>query len=401
MLLDLDHFKVINDSLGHDVGDNLLIEVAKRLTACVREEDTVSRLGGDEFVVLLPELNKDREGAVLKAAHIAEKICKKLGEPILNDSHELHISVSIGIVVFFGDTENAADLIKDADNALYKAKDEGRNTYQFYTAEMKLYADSRLVIENELRHALEYGQLELYYQPQIDIQSNCIRGAEALLRWNHADKGLVSPACFIPVAEQTGLIIPIGTWVMKTACLDIAEWNKAEVAKSINYIAVNVSPYQFQQKDFVEIVVNSVNEAGIKANQLEVELTEGVLMHNIGDTLEKLKALKAFGVRIAIDDFGTGYSSLNYLKRFPLDVLKIDQSFVRDITTDTNDAAIVQTIISLANNLQLRVMAEGVETEEQLAFLRDRKCDAFQGYLCSRPVQKDAFIALLDLQFDR
>lgn len=261
---------------------------------------------------------------------------------------------------------------------------------------MKLHADSRLIIENDLRSALKLKQLELYYQPQTRIQDNYICGAEALLRWNHPDKGLISPAMFIPIAEQTSLIIAIGTWVLQTACLQIAEWSKISAAKTIEYIAVNVSPLQFQQKDFVEIVIESVNSTGIQANQLELELTEGVLIQNIGDTLDKLKALKNFGVRIAVDDFGTGYSSLNYLKRFPLDVLKIDQSFVRDISTDQSDAAIVQTIIALANNLHLRVMAEGVETEEQLAYLRDRGCEVYQGYLCSRPLPKAAFIALLN-----
>ena len=400
MLLDLDHFKVINDSLGHEVGDNLLIEVAKRLAASVREEDTVSRLGGDEFVILLHELHQEHDAAKHIAAGIAGKICTLLAEPIKIGNHLLHIGASIGITVFHGMDGHNADLIKNADNAMYKAKDAGRNQYEFYTPEMKIHADSRLLIENELRSALDRGQLELYYQPQTDILSNRICGAEALLRWNHPEKGLVPPGSFIAIAEQTGLIVPIGVWVLQTACRHIAAWNHAGDAKHLSYVAVNVSPHQFQLKNFVAQVSSCIAEAGIDAGQLELELTEGVLIQNIGDTLEKLKALKALGVRIAIDDFGTGYSSLNYLKRFPLDTLKIDQSFVRDISSDPNDAAIVQTIIALAANLNLRVMAEGVETEQQLAFLRDRKCDSFQGYLCSRPLPQTDFIALLQAQND-
>jgi len=396
MLLDLDHFKVINDSLGHDVGDNLLIEVANRLKASVREEDTVARLGGDEFVILLHEINTDRAGATRTAAGIADKICHILAEPIKIDNHVLHIGASIGITVFHSKDDTNADLIKNADNAMYKAKDAGRNKYEFYSAEMKIHADSRLLVETELRHALERGQLELYYQAQTDIPTQRICGAEALLRWNHPEKGLVPPNHFIHIAELTGLIVPIGTWVLRAACRQIAAWNQAGSAKNLGYLAVNVSPHQFQLKDFVPLVASCIAETGIDARQLELELTESVLMQNIGDTLDKLKALKDLGVRVAIDDFGTGYSSLNYLKRFPLDTLKIDQSFVRDICTDANDAAIVQTIIVLANNLNLRVMAEGVETEQQLAFLRDRNCDSFQGYLCSRPIPEAEFIALLN-----
>ena len=401
MLLDLDHFKVINDSLGHGVGDRLLIEVAQRLKKAVREEDTVARLGGDEFVILLFELSLDQQVAEQNAVHIAEKICKKLAEPIIIAQKTLHISVSIGITLFVDESDSSADLIKNADNAMYKAKDAGRNKYQLFSAEMKLSADSRLIIENELRNALLNNELELYYQPQTHILNNTICSAEALLRWHHPNDGLISPTIFIPIAEQTGLIIALGTWVLKTACQQMADWQTQIVAKGIDYIAVNVSPHQFQQKDFVNIVINSVTEAGITPDQLEIELTEGVLMQNVADTRDKLQALKAFGIRIAIDDFGTGYSSLNYLKSFPLDTLKIDQSFVRDITHDSSDAAIVQTIIALANNLNLHVMAEGVETEAQLAFLRERKCDSYQGYLTSRPLPHAEFIKFLTVMAER
>jgi diguanylate cyclase (GGDEF)-like protein/PAS domain S-box-containing protein len=396
MMLDLDYFKVINDSLGHKAGDELLKEIATRLLSCTRREDTVARLGGDEFVILLSHLGKDRDQAMHNVTRVAEKVRHFIAEPVMIEGRDLKITVSIGIVIHQNSDDDATHLLKHADNALYHAKDLGRDNFQFYTENMKITADFRLAVENELRHALEDSQLELYYQPQVTIANNRICGAEALLRWHHPEKGMVSPASFIPIAEQTGLIILIGTWVMKTACLQIAEWNRIKPANPIDYIAVNVSPRQFIQQNFVELVINIINETKINANQLELELTEGVLIHNVEDTLEKLQALKTFGVRIAIDDFGTGYSSLNYIKRFPLDVLKVDKSFIDTVTTDANDAAIVQTIITLAKSLQISVMAEGVETDEQLAFLRLKDCDAFQGYLCSRPLTKKAFLHLLN-----
>ncbi|MDD1611039.1 MAG: EAL domain-containing protein [Methylococcaceae bacterium] len=395
MMLDLDHFKVINDSLGHKAGDELLKEIATRLLSCTRKEDTVARLGGDEFVILLTHLGKNRDQAAQNITKVAEKVRNIVAESVMIEGRDLKITVSIGIVIHQNSDDDATHLIKNADNALYHAKDLGRDNFQFYTENMKITADFRLAVENELRYALEYSQLELYYQPQVTIADNRICGAEALLRWHHPEKGMISPASFIPIAEQTGLIILIGTWAMKTVCLQIAEWNRVKPANPIDYIAINVSPRQFIQQNFVELVINTINETGINPNQLELELTEGILIRNIDDTLEKLQALKAFGVRIAIDDFGTGYSSLNYIKRFPLDVLKVDKSFIDTVTTDANDAAIVQTIITLAKSLQIRVMAEGVETEEQLAFLRLKNCDAFQGYLCSYPVTKEAFLHLL------
>ena len=394
MMLDLDHFKVINDSLGHNVGDELLKEIATRLLSCTRKDDTVARLGGDEFVILLPHLGKNRDHALQNVTKIAEKVRLRVTEPLMIEGRELKMTMSIGIVIHT-DCDNPTTIIQNADNALYYAKDLGRDNFQFYTEKLKINADFRLTVEHELRYALEYSQLEMYYQPQVDMVSNQICGAEALLRWVHPEKGIIPPASFIPIAEQTGLIVQIGTWVMTTVCLQIAEWNRIDRLKPIDYIAVNVSPRQFIQQDFVDVVMNIINETGINASQLELELTEGVLIHNVEDTLEKLQALKAFGVRIAIDDFGTGYSSLNYIKRFPLDVLKIDKSFIDTVTSDLNDAAIVQTIITLAKSLQIRVLAEGVETEEQRAFLGLRNCDAFQGYLCSRPLPKADFLQLL------
>jgi diguanylate cyclase (GGDEF)-like protein/PAS domain S-box-containing protein len=395
MILDLDNFKVINDSLGHTVGDELLKEMAKRLLSCTRPEDTVSRLGGDEFVILLLDLGYNRDEAADNAAQVAEKVRQKLAQPLIIARHELRITVSIGIAIHT-DCDNATHLIRNADNALYHAKDEGRNNYQFFTAEMKNIANLRLEIENELRHALEGSQLELYYQAQVNIADNRICGAEALVRWHHPQKGLMQPANFIYIAEKTELIVLIGTWVIKTACLQIAAWKTLKPPISVEYISVNVSARQFIQQDFVDLVINTVTETAINPKQLELELTESILIHDIDETLEKLKKLKAFGVRIAIDDFGTGYSSLSYLKSIPLDVLKIDKSFINTVTTDSNDAAIVQTIITLAKNLKIRVLAEGVETNEQLAFLREKDCDAFQGYLCSQPLPIGDFLQLLN-----
>jgi diguanylate cyclase (GGDEF)-like protein/PAS domain S-box-containing protein len=396
MMLDLDNFKVINDSLGHTVGDELLKEMAKRLLSCTRTEDTVARLGGDEFVILLLNIGCNREEAAENAAKVAQKVLNALAQPMTLDNHELCVTVSIGIAIY-NDCDTATHLIKHADNALYHAKDLGRNNYQFFTPTMKTIANFRLTMENELRYALEQSQFELYYQPQVDIGDNRISGAEALLRWHHPEKGIISPGIFISIAEETGLIIPIGTWVLKTACLQIAEWNNQEAVVSIDYIAVNVSARQFLQQDFVNLVINTIIETGIKASQLELELTESILIRDIDETLEKLKTLKAFGVRIAIDDFGTGYSSLSYLKSLPLDVLKIDQSFIATVTSDENDAAIVQTIITLAKNLKIRVLAEGVETKEQLEFLRKKDCDGFQGYLRSHPLPVADFLQLLNI----
>lgn len=395
MMLDLDNFKVINDSLGHSIGDELLKEVARRLLECTRIEDSVARLGGDEFVILLLDLGHHKTETADNAAQVAEKVLHSLAQPITLDNHHLHITTSIGIAINT-DADNASLLIKYADNALYSAKGLGRNNYQFYSMEMNATANFRLMVENELRHALEHSQLELYYQPQVDIKTNRISSAEALLRWHHPKKGIISPASFIPIAEKTGLIVLVGTWVIKAACLQIAEWNNLQLTHPIDYLAVNVSARQFIQQDFVELVINTINETGINANQLEIELTEGVLIYDVDDTLKKLQTLKELGVRIAVDDFGTGYSSLSYLKRFPLNMLKIDKSFIDTVTTNTSDAVIVQTIIMLAKGLEISVIAEGVETEQQLEFLRLRECDAFQGYFCSPPVPNAAFLALLD-----
>jgi diguanylate cyclase (GGDEF)-like protein/PAS domain S-box-containing protein len=393
LMIDLDNFKVINDSLGHNIGDELLKEIAKRLLNSTREEDTVTRLGGDEFIVLLTDLSDSREQAIKNATIVAEKLQLTIARPLHIERHRLHITASIGIVIYAKD-DTPSFLIKNADNALYHAKNLGRDNYQFYNSDMKAKANYRLAIENDLRYGLEHNQLSVYYQPQVKIATGRIFGAEALLRWRHPKKGFISPANFIPVAEETNLIVTIGTWVLKTVCAQIASWNALDKTM-VGCIAVNVSARQFIQPDFIDIVMNTIARTGIKPCQLELELTEGVLIYDIDKTLAKLAQLKAFGVHIAIDDFGTGYSSLNYLKRFPLNVLKIDKSFIYNVMSEENDAAIVQTIITLAKNLHLRVLAEGVETEQQLAFLRARGCDSFQGYLCSRAICAEDFLHLL------
>ena len=388
MLLDLDHFKVINDSLGHDIGDKLLIEISRRLSSSIREEDIVARLGGDEFVILLQELDIAEDITKLKTEIVAEKICRRLEEAVVINGHDLHISVSIGITLFSNQAISGPDIIKNADVAMYKAKDGGRNKFLFFNEEMKKHADTRLVVENNLRTALNSSQFELYYQPQSHISTGGICGAEALIRWNHPILGLIKPNDFISIAEQTGLILPIGNWVFREACSQIAKWTS--LLPEIGYIAVNVSPNQFKQKNFVQTVIKCVQDSEINPNKLELELTEGVLINNIEDTLEKLKRLKGFGIRIAIDDFGTGYSSLSYLRQFPLDILKIDQSFVRDLH-DSTTLAIVETIINLASSLGLRAMAEGVETEHQLKLLEKYNCTKYQGYLCSKPLAATNF----------
>ena len=396
LMLDLDRFKMINDSLGHLVGDKVLQETAKRLIACVREQDTAARLGGDEFVVLLPGLSRDKRNASIQAGNVAQKIIKELGELITIDEHKLQVGVSIGIAMYPSDTNQLENLIQLADNAMYKVKGSGRNHYHYYTASMQEEANTRLSMQNDLHQAIEKQEFELFYQPQINIETNRICGAEALIRWNHPEKGLVLPLDFISVAEDTGLIIPIGTWVIEQACQALSTWNEF-TNTPIEYLAVNVnvSSRQFQQKNFVSEMERILAKSSINLRQLELELTESVLIHDISETLEKLNTLKGIGVLLAIDDFGTGYSSLQYLKRLPIDVLKIDQSFIRDMNIDPTDEAIVRTAITLAKNLKMRVLAQGVENQQQLDFLKQNGCHNYQGYHCSKPVNASDFIQLL------
>jgi len=391
LFLDLDRFKNINDSLGHPVGDALLKEVSKRLTIDLRTEDTVSRLGGDEFVMLLSDLGTDPVKAASAAQQKAEAIQSRLAEKYQISEHVLHVTPSIGVAMFPSNEEGQEtgnDILRYADTAMYRAKDDGRDTIRFFLPSMQAAADARLAIEKELRYAIEKNELFLYFQPQVDQVGNIV-GAETLLRWQHPEKGFISPATFIPVAEATGLILPIGNWVLRKACEYLKVWEEAGLP--IQHLAVNVSPRQFRQPDFVDQVQTILKETGADPALLGLELTEGMVIDNVVDTIEKMQALKQLSIELSIDDFGTGYSSLAYLKQMPLDILKIDQSFVRDISTDASDAAIVDTIISMAAHLDLRVIAEGVETELELAFLAGKGCKMYQGYHFSRPVPDKDF----------
>jgi len=395
LFLDLDRFKNINDSLGHPVGDSLLKEVAKRMVHDLRAEDTVSRLGGDEFVMLLSDLGKDSTNAAAIAQQKAESIKVRLAEKYEIDGHDLHITPSIGVAMFPScddQNESGNDILRYADTAMYRAKDDGRDTIRFFLPSMQAAADERLSIEKELRHALERGELTLYFQPQVNSKGQ-ILGAETLARWIHPEKGFISPATFIPIAEATGLILPIGEWVLRSACEYMKAWS--DKGLFINHLAVNVSPRQFRQPNFIGQVQTILEQTGADPTMLGLELTEGMVIDNIVDTIQKMEGLKKLGIELSIDDFGTGYSSLAYLQKMPLDILKIDQSFVRDIETDSNDAAIVDTIISMANHLNLKVIAEGVETRVELDFLEGKGCPLYQGYLFSKPVPNDQFVELL------
>lgn len=385
MFLDLDHFKNINDSLGHRVGDEVLIMLASRLKSVVREQDTVSRLGGDEFVLLLPDT--DATGA----AQVADKLLQSALLPFQIEQHELTVTPSIGIALYPGDGASLDNLSKCADAAMYRAKGEGRNGYRFFTTEIQAHSDRALLLDNAMRRALERDQLELHFQPQISVDTGKTVGAEALLRWNHPELGVVPPSEFIPIAESSGLIVPIGEWVLRTAVTQLAHW----MTRGMNPItmAVNLSAVQFRHVNLPQLVTDVLRDSGLSPQLLELELTEGVAMTNPLVAIAVMKDLHQRGIRMSIDDFGTGYSSLSYLKRFQIYKLKIDQSFVRDLTTDPDDRAIVDAIISMANSLGLRTIAEGVETAGQLKFLRARGCHEVQGYYFSRPLPTHAFEA--------
>jgi diguanylate cyclase (GGDEF)-like protein/PAS domain S-box-containing protein len=388
LFLDLDRFKNVNDSLGHTIGDKLLQEVARRLRACVRATDTVSRLGGDEFVILVPGVPDAGDVAVM-----AQKVLEVVSEPYSIESHELISSPSIGIAVYPTDGPDVEALLRNADAAMYHAKESGRKNYQFFTPDMNARAVERLSMERSLRRALERGELQLHYQPQYEIATGRIVGMEALVRWEHPDMGLVSPGRFMPFAEESGLILPIGEWVLQEACRQNRAWQEAGLPHV--RVAVNISAVQFRQPGFADSVQRALAHTGLAACYLELEVTESVIMHDAERVTQALALLKQLGLELAIDDFGTGYSSLSYLKRFPIDRLKIDQSFVRDLTTDRDDAAITSAIIALTRNLGLKTIAEGVETREQLEFLRAHGCDEVQGFLFSRPVETDACPARL------
>jgi len=389
-MIDIDHFKFINDTKGHAIGDLLLIEVAKRLKSCVREGDTVARLGGDEFVIMLEILNKDENKAALQAEALSKKILMMIEQPFIIDGQELHCTLSIGISLFTMPTSSSEEMLKRADVAMYQAKSAGRNAMRFFDPSLHASLENRQAMLSELYQALPKNQLKLYYQAQVDHQDK-IFGAEILLRWDHPQRGIVQPNDFIPLAEQSGLIIPIGLWVLHTACTQLKLWEKNPLTCNLT-LAVNVSARQFSQSEFVEQVCTVLEESGAKATLLKIELTESLVLHDISDTIEKMEALKLLGIHFSIDDFGTGYSSLSYLKRLPINQLKIDRSFVRDIDTDQSDAVIAQTIIGMANTLGFNVIAEGVETESQRACLEKQGCLTYQGYLFSHP------ISLLDFE---
>lgn len=384
LFIDLDHFKTLNDTLGHDVGDLLLQQVAGRLVNCVREEDTVARLGGDEFVVVLSDIGRSVEEAAYRTEAVAEKILEMLNMTYYLGGHEYIGSPSIGVALFDDPLTGSDELMKRADIAMYQSKKAGRNTVRFFDPHMQAQVEAHSAIEKWMQKALPEHQFKLYYQIQVD-QVGKVRGAEVLLRWQHPERGLIPPGDFIPIAEETGLIVPIGLWVLEAVCDQIRLWER-DPGKRALQLSVNVSARQFHMPDFVKQIVKFLDKTEINPEHLKLELTESLVLNDINDTIAKMKTLKALGLRFSMDDFGTGHSSLSSLKKLPLDQLKIDQSFVRDITTDPDDAIIVQTIISMAKNLGMEVIAEGVETEEQRAFLESNGCECYQGYLFGRPV---------------
>lgn len=392
LFIDIDNFKLINDSLGHDMGDELLIQIAERLKQCLRREDTVARLGGDEFVVLIVKNSSFTDHLIYETSVVSNKLVGVIRKPFDLQGRLHHITASIGVTIFPSSSSSSDELLKQADTAMYRSKARGKNGFCFFKPEMQEEADRRLNIEEELRLALVENQLSLVYQPQVDINDTCLC-AEALVRWTHPTKGLQAPGEFITVAEESGLIIPLGNWVIDEACRQIKVWSDAE--HILEKMAVNVSPKQFRNSKFIDIVKDTIKKYRINPAQLTLEVTEGVVIDNVQHTIDKMQELKSFGVRLSMDDFGTGYSSLMYLKKLPLDQLKIDQSFVRDITIDPNDAMIVETIIAMSNHLGLDVIAEGVESREQRDFLVDKGCRKFQGYYFGKPMSPTAFIVYL------
>jgi diguanylate cyclase (GGDEF)-like protein/PAS domain S-box-containing protein len=384
VFVDLDRFKYINDSLGHHVGDELLRAMAERLRASVRESDTVARLGGDEFVLLISG-QRDPDGV----AAMLERMLSDISQPWTIPQGDFNVTCSIGVALYPDDGDNAQTLLKHADTAMYRAKDKGRNNFQFFTPELNALMTQRLELEGKLRRALEREQFELHYQPRIDMLTRRVIGAEALIRWHISDEERIAPSRFIPIAEEVGLISPIGKWVLQTACRQNKAWQDAGMPPFV--ISVNVSTRQFRQENFVQTVAEVLNETGLDARYLEIELTESAVMHDADQFIAMLDELNDLGVRISLDDFGTGYSSLSYLKRLPVDRLKIDRSFVQDIATDVDAATIVRTIIALGHNLGLKVVAEGVETEQQLEFLRSNLCDELQGFYFATPMSVSGF----------
>jgi diguanylate cyclase (GGDEF)-like protein/PAS domain S-box-containing protein len=388
LFLDVDRFKHINDTLGHDVGDRLLQSVAQRLLSCVRNSDTVSRQGGDEFVILLSEVAHAEDAAVC-----AENILRALSAPYRIDQHNLHLTASIGIVTYPEDGTDAGTLMKHADFAMYHVKDSGRNNYEFFAPDMNVRALERQSLENGLRHAMERQEFVLHYQPIMNLQTGAILGVEALIRWRHPRRGIVFPGQFVPIAEESGFIVAIGRWVLRAACRQMRAWQAAGLP--LTRIAINISAVELRDKDFVAGVRAVLLETGLAPRDLELELTETFLMEDSKSTAAVLVALKEMGVQLALDDFGTGYSSLSHLKLFPIGILKIDQSFVRDLTTDADDASIVTSLIGMGKSLRMRVVAEGIETREQLAFLQEHHCPEGQGHYFGEAVDAEEFTQLL------
>jgi len=384
LFIDLDRFKNINESLGHVEGDHLLMLVAERLSTLIRKEDTLARLGGDEFIILMEDVSSPEI-----VSNFAQKILATFSDHFLLEDNEYHISASMGITLYPEDGDTPEALIKNADTAMYRAKVQGKDTYQFYTADMNARTLEMLRLENDLRKAVDKNQFELFYQPQFDIKTQKLVGMEALIRWFHPEKGMVSPADFIPISEETGSIIPIGEWVIRTACFQLKEWQKNNNENLT--IAINLSPRQFGHHHLIPCIDDAIRQSGLAPHCLEVEITEGVLVEDVQAAIAILEKINSMGIKTSIDDFGTGYSSLAYLKRFPINKLKIDQSFVKDIQVDSNDEAIVTSVIRLGQSMGMQVIAEGVETEAQLQFLIKQGCDEGQGYLLGRPVNAADF----------
>ena len=378
-MIDLDHFKRINDSLGHTAGDQLLIEAARRLLRSVRSTDVVARVGGDEFVVVMPDIT-----SMTDVEHCAANLVAKLTPEMSIENHAVHVTASVGVCIYPDFAHDAKHLLKRADAAMYAAKETGRNQFQIFSESMQKETAQRLTMEHALRHALVNQELSLYYQPQVSLTTGAVIGMEALLRWDNPRLGRVPPSQFIPLAEETGLIVSIGEWAFLTACCE-GKALQDELAMELT-VSVNLSPRQFQQKDLLEIVEKSLNQSGLPAERLQIEITENMLMINSGDNLEKLQKMRDLGVRISIDDFGTGFCSFSYLLQYQVDRLKIDQSFVKQAGSDANATAVVRTIIAMSHGLNIKVVAEGVETDEQMRFLQRRKCDEVQGNLIAPPV---------------
>ncbi len=387
--IDLDGFKLVNDALGHNAGDELLKVVGARMARCLRAEDTLGRFGGDEFVIILADQSDDAVGVT----PVLEQIRQSVNEPVHVEGQEVQVSCSMGVVMYPRDGTDPTTLMMNADAAMYRAKDQGSNNFQFYTREMNASVEEKLVLLEGLRNALDEGQFHLLYQPKVDLRSGLIFGVEALIRWQHPEQGMISPLRFISLAEESGLIVQIGDWVLQTACRQNKAWQDAGLAPIT--VSVNVSPRQFEEKRLVERVAQALHDSGLSPRALEVEVTEGLIMRDLAQSVGKMRELEAMGVSLSIDDFGTGYSSLSALKSFPISSLKIDKSFVSELADNPDDQAIAMAVISLGHKLNLRVIAEGVETEQQCSFLRDNDCDEMQGYLFSRPVTAERIEAML------